>query len=78
MEGAGSWMGPDTQEIWAENLPHITPAVAPGLWPLPWREMTEDLGDRGAGTDTKTGRDRQGTGRHKLGLGLCQRRVHQK
>lgn len=51
-------MGLDPQEIWAEHLPCTTPGVDPGLWPFPWREMTENLGDRGAGRDTKRGRDR--------------------
>ena len=63
-------MGLGPQEIWAEHLPCTTPGVDPGLWPLPWREMTENLGDRGARRDTKRGRDREGTRRHKLGLGL--------
>lgn len=63
-------MGLGPQELWAEHLPCTTPGVDPGLWPLPWREMTENLGDRGARRDTKRGRDREGTRRHKLGLGL--------
>lgn len=38
----------------------------PGLQPLPWREMTENLGDR----DGERLGERPRTRRHKLGLGL--------
>ena len=48
VEGAGKLDGLGPPEVGKELDPH-TSGVDPGLWPLPWREMTENLGKRGAG-----------------------------
>lgn len=78
MEGAGGWMGPDTQEIWAENLTHTTPGDGPRALAPPverddrepgrqrsrerYKDRERQKGDQEAQTGTRT---------------LFQRRVHQ-
>lgn len=53
MEGAGKLDGLGPREVGRELDPH-TSGVDPGLWPLPWREMTENPEKRGAGRDVET------------------------
>ena len=81
--GQASWMGLD-REVGRELDPH-TSGVDSGLWPLPWREMTENLGKRGARErlgETWRHRHRnkerqgetEGTKRHRDGDSVCRRR----
>lgn len=53
VEGSGKLYGLGPREVGRELDPH-TSGVDPGLWPLPWREMTENPGKRGAGRDVET------------------------
>ena len=58
MEGAGKLDGLGPREVGRELDPHNS-GVDPepylrGLWPLPWRVMTENPGKRGAGRDVET------------------------